>query len=64
MILNVQMNEFNYDVVIKKGILNQVNDYLDLNHKVLVVTDSGIPNQYKDKLKAQINVIKINLSFL
>ena len=55
MILNVQMNEFNYDVVIKKGILNQVNDYLDLNHKVLVVTDSGIPNQYKDKLKAQIN---------
>lgn len=55
MILNVQMNEFNYDVVIKKGVLNQIDEYLDLNRKVLVVTDSGIPQEYKETIKNQIN---------
>ncbi|MBQ6817540.1 MAG: 3-dehydroquinate synthase [Bacilli bacterium] len=55
MILNVQMNEFNYDVVIKKGVLNQIDKYLDLNRKVLVVTDSGIPQEYKETIKNQIN---------
>lgn len=55
MILNVKMNEFIYDVIIEKGCLNEVNKYLDLNRKVLIVTDSGIPKEYIDKLIKQID---------
>ena len=55
MILKVQMKDFIYDVVIQKGILNEAFKYLDLNRKVLIVTDSGIPNEYIDTLKKQIN---------
>lgn len=54
MILNVQMKDFIYDVVIQKGILNKAKEYLDLNRKVLIVTDSGIPNQYIEVIKKQI----------
>ena len=40
MILEVKMQDFVYDVVIKKGILNEIKDYLDINRKVLIITDS------------------------
>ena len=40
MILEVKMQDFVYDVVIKKGILNEIKDYLDIDRKVLIVTDS------------------------
>lgn len=54
MILKVQMKDFIYDVVIQKGILNKAKEYLDLNRKVLIVTDSGIPVEYIDVIKNQI----------
>lgn len=54
MILNVQMQEFVYDVVIQKGILSDASKYLDLNRKALIVTDSGIPKEYIEVVKKQI----------
>lgn len=54
MILKVQMSEFIYDVVIEKGCLENVTKYLDLDRKVLIITDSMIPNEYKKTLESQI----------
>lgn len=35
-----------YDVVIKRGALNSLGEYLDLNRKALLVTDDGVPSEY------------------
>ena len=51
MILPVKMNDFNYDVVIEKGCINNVNEYLDLNRKVLILTDSLVPSDYANIVK-------------
>ena len=54
MILEVKMQDFVYDVVIKKGILNEIKDYLDIDRKVLIVTDSMIPLEYIETVRKQI----------
>jgi 3-dehydroquinate synthase len=55
MILSIKYNEKEYDVIIKRGCLNNINEYIDLNRKVLIVSDTGIPNEYIEILKNQIN---------
>ena len=35
-----------YDIVVEKGILSKVNDYLNVDKKVLIVSDSNIPSSY------------------
>ncbi len=35
-----------YDIILKRSALNEVEKYLDLNRKVLIVTDNGVPTEY------------------
>ncbi len=42
----VKTNNGGYDIVLKRGALKQVGELLDLNRKVLIVTDDGVPNIY------------------
>ncbi len=44
----VNLGKNSYDIIIKRNILTQADKYLNLNRKVLVVTDSGVPKQYAD----------------
>lgn len=39
-----------YNVVIEKGILDSIEDHINLNRKVLVVTDKLVPAIYSDKV--------------
>ena len=41
MVVHVNLGQHSYDVVIEKGILKKVDEELNLNRKVLVVTDCG-----------------------
>ena len=50
MTLTVTMRDQTYDVVIQKNSLNEIQNYLDLNRKVLIITDDGIPSVYIDKV--------------
>ncbi|MBR2891703.1 MAG: 3-dehydroquinate synthase [Bacilli bacterium] len=50
MILPVKMKDFTYDVVVQKNSLDIIEEYLDLNRKVLILTDDGIPYEYIDKV--------------
>ncbi len=43
----------NYDVFIERGALDRVGTILDLNRKVLVVTDSGVPCEYAASVAKQ-----------
>ena len=53
MIINVNTSSKKYDVIIEKNILSKVNNYLNLNRKVLIITDDGIPTSYIDTIKKQ-----------
>lgn len=53
MILNVKTSFSSYDVIIEKGVLSKANEYLDLNRKVLIVTDNNIPQRYIETIKKQ-----------
>ena len=39
-----------YDIIIEKGCLDRAGDYLPPDRKALVVTDSGVPVQYAEKV--------------
>lgn len=43
----------NAGVIIRKGALEKASEYMDLDRKVLIVTDSGIPKKYVSCLKKQ-----------
>lgn len=58
MVLNVNAKtiDINYPIVIEKGVLNKVNEHLNLkNKKVLIITDDGVPKCYLDTLISQID---------
>ena len=53
MILSVNSKDFSYDIVIEKGCLLNANNYLNLNRKVLIITDSGVPSRYSEIILKQ-----------
>ena len=42
-----------YDIIIQKGILDKCGEELNLNRRVLIVTDEGVPAQYAETVKKQ-----------
>ncbi len=52
---NIHMNlgENSYDILVERGILSQAGKHLNLNRRVLVVTDSGVPENYAETLASQ-----------
>ena len=53
MILNLNIPEHSYDIVIERGCLQHAGSLCNLNRKVLVVTDSGVPAQYAHMVAGQ-----------
>ena len=49
----MNLGENSYDIVVERGVLGRAGELLDLNRRVLVVTDSGIPAQYSKTLAEQ-----------
>lgn len=53
MILSVDLGPRSYDVIIERGVLSRGGELLDLNRKVMIVTDSGVPEQYAQSIARQ-----------
>ena len=51
-VLHMELGELGYDIVIERGALDRAAELLDLDRKVLVVTDDGVPAEYASKLAA------------
>ena len=43
-----------YDVVIKRGSISHINDYFNIDRKVLVISDDNIPKKYIDMVLSQL----------
>ena len=46
MILKTKLPASSYDIVIESGVLQRLDSYLNLNRRVLIVTDDGVPGKY------------------
>ncbi|MBR3988630.1 MAG: 3-dehydroquinate synthase [Clostridia bacterium] len=53
MIINVDLKHTDYNIYIERGNLNKAGELLNLNRKVLVVTDEGVPQEYAEKVASQ-----------
>ncbi len=51
--IHLDLKENSYDIVVEKGVLKKAREYLDLDRRVLVVTDSGVPEIYAQTLADQ-----------
>ena len=49
----MNLGEDSYDIIVERGVLTNASRYLNLNRRVLVVTDSGVPAKYAKTLAAQ-----------
>lgn len=46
MILHLSLGENSYDIIIERGCINKAGELLELDRKVLIVTDDGVPAEY------------------
>jgi len=53
MTIHMNLGADSYDIVAERGILEKAGEHLNLNRRVLVVTDSGVPEKYAKTLAAQ-----------
>lgn len=51
--INVKTASGGYDIVLERGAISRLNEYLKLERKVLIVTDSGVPALYAETVAKQ-----------
>ena len=52
-VLHMDLGADSYDIIIERGALQKSGEYLDLDRKVLVLTDDGVPERYAQTVAAQ-----------
>ena len=53
LIINVKTQSGGYDIVLERGALDKVGELLKLQRRVLIVTDSGVPEIYAKTIAEQ-----------
>ena len=53
MIVKVNLPINAYEIKIERGVLSKAGEELNLNRKVMIVTDDGVPSKYSEALSAQ-----------
>lgn len=53
MILPVNTSMGQYNIVLRRGALNDIASHYDINKRALIVTDSGVPSEYAEKVASQ-----------
>ena len=49
--LGVELGERSYPITVGTGLIGKANEYFDLERKVFIITDSGVPTQYAESVK-------------
>lgn len=50
-----------YKIVIQKGGLNNLKDYLDIKGKVMIISDDGVPNKYVNIVQNQFDNVIVHI---
>ena len=51
--IHMDLNENSYDIIVERGILARAGEQLNLQRRVLIVTDSGVPEIYAQTVAKQ-----------
>lgn len=51
--IHLNLSDNSYDIIVERGILKESGKHLNLDRRVLVVTDSGVPECYSQTVAAQ-----------
>ena len=52
-IIPLFLGDRSYDILVRRGSLSAAGSYMDLDRKVLVVTDDGVPAEYAETVSKQ-----------
>lgn len=44
--LSVNLQHTSYDIIIEKGVIERVGEFVSLDRKVLIISDDGVPSEY------------------
>ena len=50
-VIHVELFENGYDIHLGRGLIHKVGEIFNLNRRVLILTDSGVPKEYSEKVK-------------
>ena len=53
MTIHMNLGQDSYDILVERGLLSKAGQYLNLDRRVLVVTDTGVPAVYAETLASQ-----------
>lgn len=53
MMIKVELGENSYDIVLLRSALEKAAEFLNLERRVLVLTDTGVPKEYAQKVASQ-----------
>ena len=53
MILNMNLGKNSYDIVVERGAITRASEHLNLYRRVLIVTDTGVPEIYAQTIANQ-----------
>lgn len=51
-VIHVELSENGYDIHLGRGLIHKVGEIFNLNRRVLILTDSGVPKEYAEIVKA------------
>ena len=49
----MNLGEDSYDIIVERGILLKADKHLNLNRRVLIVSDTGVPSEYVEAIANQ-----------
>ena len=53
--IHIDLEKDGYDIILGCGALSYADEFLNLNRKALIFTDSGVPGEYTEKIKEKCN---------
>lgn len=53
MTIHMDLKQNSYDIIVQRGILDCAGEHLNLQRRVLIVTDTGVPEAYAKKVAGQ-----------
>ena len=51
-VLNMDLGSSSYPIVIGRGLIDRAAEFFNLDRRVFIVTDDGVPHKYAEKVKA------------
>ena len=51
--IKVNLDNRSYNITVKRGALQNIGESFNLNRKVLIVTDDGVPSEYANLVAKQ-----------